>query len=135
VLVTSDSIMTYRSRYLASVQPAPVIDLIVTDETNPRSIVYQLAMIASHVDRLPRSTMEGPRSPEQRVALALLNLVRLADPYELARVDQRQTRPNLVKLLDRTSDMLPKLADAISGKFLIHAGQQRHYAFGGKPSR
>ncbi len=107
-----------------------MIDLIVTDETNPRSIVYQLAMIGQHVDRLPRSTVDGPRSIEQRLALALLNAVRLADPFELARVDTREQRAVLGKLLDRVVDILPKLADAISGKFLIHAGLQRHYAAG-----
>ncbi len=130
VLVTLDSIMTYRSRYMASIQPAPVIDLVVTDETNPRSIVYQLAVIGQHVDRLPRSTVDGPRSIEQRLALALLNAVRLADPYELARLDAKDYRSVLAKLLDRVVDILPKLADAISGKFLIHAGLQRHYAAG-----
>lgn len=130
VLVTVDSVMTYRSRYLASIQPAPVIDLIVCDETNPRSIVFQLAVIATHVDRLPRSTVDGPRSIEQRLALALLNAVRLADPHELAKTDQRQSRASLAKLLDRVSDILPKLADALSGRFLIHAGLQRHYSAG-----
>ena len=130
VLVTLDSVMTYRSRYLASIQPAPVIDLIVTDETNPRSIVYQLAMIGMHVDRLPRSAVDGPRTMEQRFALALLNAIRLADPYELARVDAQEQRMSLGRLLDRVVDILPKLADAISGKFLIHAGLQRHYAAG-----
>ncbi|MFO1062639.1 MAG: circularly permuted type 2 ATP-grasp protein [Pirellulales bacterium] len=130
VLITVDSVMTYRSRYLASLQPAPVIDLVITDETNPRSIVYQLAVIAEHVDRLPRSGADGPRTMEQRLALALLNAVRLADPYELARVDSHGERSNLCKLLDRVSDILPKLSEAISGKFLIHAGLQRHYAAG-----
>ncbi len=130
VLLTVDSVMTYRSRYLASIQPAPVIDLVITDETNPRSIVYQLSMIAGHVDRFPRSTVDGPRSMEQRLALAVLNTVRLADPHELARLDQRESRTTLAKLLDRVCDILPKLADAISGKFLIHAGLQRHYAVG-----
>ncbi|MEQ1826219.1 MAG: circularly permuted type 2 ATP-grasp protein [Pirellula sp.] len=130
VLVTIDSVMTYRSRYLASIQPAPVIDLVITDETNPRSIVFQLAMICSHVDHLPRSTVDGPRSVEQRFALALLNAVRLADAHELARVDPRHSRTMLARLLDRILDILPKLADTVSGKFLIHAGQQRHYAVG-----
>jgi uncharacterized circularly permuted ATP-grasp superfamily protein/uncharacterized alpha-E superfamily protein len=129
-LTTADSVMTYRSRYMASLQPAPVIDLIITDETNPRSIVYQLAEIARHVDRLPRSHQDAPRTVEQRLALALLNAVRLADPHELSRLDSDNQRPSLVRLLDRVSDILPKLSDAISGKFLIHAGQQRHYAAG-----
>ena len=42
VLKSLDSLMTYRSRYLARLQPEAVLDLLVTDETNPRSIVFQL---------------------------------------------------------------------------------------------
>jgi uncharacterized circularly permuted ATP-grasp superfamily protein/uncharacterized alpha-E superfamily protein len=37
-----DSALTYRSRYLSVVQPAPVIDLVVADESNPRALGYQL---------------------------------------------------------------------------------------------
>ncbi len=38
-----DSALTYRSRYLTVLQPALVIDLVVTDDGNPRSLGYQLA--------------------------------------------------------------------------------------------
>ncbi|MEO8494496.1 MAG: circularly permuted type 2 ATP-grasp protein [Planctomycetota bacterium] len=54
VLEVADSIMTYRGRYLAGVNLAPVIDLLLTDETNPRSLVFQLEAIADHVENLPR---------------------------------------------------------------------------------
>jgi len=37
-----DSTLTYRARYLSVVQPAPVIDLVVADESNPRALGYQL---------------------------------------------------------------------------------------------
>lgn len=37
-----DSALTYRSRYLTVVQPAPVIDLVVADEGNPRGLGFQL---------------------------------------------------------------------------------------------
>jgi len=40
-----DSAITYRSRYLTLVQPAPVLDLVLADETNPRSLAFQLAAI------------------------------------------------------------------------------------------
>ncbi len=38
-----DSALTYRSRYLTAVQAAPVIDLVLTDEGNPRGLAFQLA--------------------------------------------------------------------------------------------
>ena len=128
VLVTLDSIMTYRSRYMASLQAAPVLDLVLTDETNPRSIGYQLATIMEHVGCLPRDPRQAVRSPEYRMSLTLLNTVQLADVIALVRIDAGGERTALVRLLDRLTELLPKLSDAISGKFLIHVGQQRHYA-------
>ena len=38
-----DSVITYRSRYLAVLQPAPALDLMLADEGNPRGLAYQLA--------------------------------------------------------------------------------------------
>jgi uncharacterized circularly permuted ATP-grasp superfamily protein/uncharacterized alpha-E superfamily protein len=40
-----DSTLTYRSRYLSVLQPATVLDLVLTDEGNPRSLGFQLAAI------------------------------------------------------------------------------------------
>jgi uncharacterized circularly permuted ATP-grasp superfamily protein/uncharacterized alpha-E superfamily protein len=37
-----DSVLTYRSRYLSVLQPAPVLDLVLADEGNPRALVFQL---------------------------------------------------------------------------------------------
>ena len=37
-----DSALTYRSRYLTAVQAAPVIDLVVADDGNPRGLGFQL---------------------------------------------------------------------------------------------
>jgi uncharacterized alpha-E superfamily protein len=37
-----DSVLTYRSRYLSVLQPAPVLDLVLADPGNPRSLAFQL---------------------------------------------------------------------------------------------
>ena len=38
-----DSTITYRARYLALVQPGPVLDLLLADPDNPRGLAFQLA--------------------------------------------------------------------------------------------
>ena len=53
VLDVADSGMTYRRRYLANLQVVPVVDLLVTDDTNPRSVVFQLEALADHFPHLP----------------------------------------------------------------------------------
>lgn len=132
VLQTVDSIMTYRSRYLATLQPAAVLDLLLTDDTNPRSLRYQLDRIEEHVTELPRGEQVAQLTAEQRLAASLRHSVLLADVYELAKPDTKGERTALIKLLSRLIDRLPKLSDAISNRYLIHAGMQRHFA-GGTP--
>ena len=51
-----DSTITYRTRYLGQLQPAPVLDLVVLDDSNPRSLVFQLRAIEGHLDYLSRSS-------------------------------------------------------------------------------
>src|SRR5476649_3094847 len=60
-----DSTITYRTRYLGQLQPAPVLDLMVLDDSNPRSLVFQLRAIDGHLDYLARvSGVHVPALPE-----------------------------------------------------------------------
>jgi uncharacterized circularly permuted ATP-grasp superfamily protein/uncharacterized alpha-E superfamily protein len=123
-----DSFMTYRNRYLANFQASAVLDLLLVDDSNPRSILYQLQTISAHVDKFPRSDTQAALSIEQRSALMLTNTVRLADVFELSTADKRGEHSALHKILSKLSEQLPKLSDAVSARFLIHAGFQRHFA-------
>ncbi|HEY2843993.1 MAG TPA: circularly permuted type 2 ATP-grasp protein, partial [Bryobacteraceae bacterium] len=43
LLEVADSSMTYRSRYFTTLQPVAVLDVLMADETNPRSLNFQVA--------------------------------------------------------------------------------------------
>jgi uncharacterized alpha-E superfamily protein len=49
-----DSTITYRTRYLGQLQPAPVLDLVILDDSNPRSLVFQLYAMETDLDYLAR---------------------------------------------------------------------------------
>ena len=49
LLEIADSSITYRSRYLTSLQTDLVLDLLLADEANPRSMAFQLARLREHV--------------------------------------------------------------------------------------
>ena len=51
-----DSTITYRTRYLGQLQPAPVLDLIILDDGNPRSLAFQLRALEGHLDYLARAS-------------------------------------------------------------------------------
>ena len=48
LLEVADSSITYRSRYFTALQAAPVLDLLMNDEANPRSLAFQLKDLARH---------------------------------------------------------------------------------------
>jgi uncharacterized circularly permuted ATP-grasp superfamily protein/uncharacterized alpha-E superfamily protein len=70
LLEVSDSLLTYRARYLSSLQTAPVVDLLLTDETNPHSLRYQVDAIVSHFAGLPQES-DAQRSQAERRMIRL----------------------------------------------------------------
>ena len=126
LLEIADSSMTYRRRYLSSLQTAPVLDLLLADETNPRSLAFQLAALADHVDDLPHDPTHAALSPEQHIMLAALTAVRLADIDVLARPDADGRRTELDALLARLEADLPGLSDVITRGYLSHLQASRH---------
>ncbi len=128
VLEIADSAMTYRRRYQGSVQTAAVLDLLMADESNPRSLAYQLAALADDVEHLPRDSSHPGRSPEQRLMLSSLTALRLADVEQLAKADEAGSRPELAELLGRLGAELPALSEAITQTYLSHLQTSRHLA-------
>jgi uncharacterized alpha-E superfamily protein len=125
LLEVADSSMTYRARYLTTLQLAPMLDLVLTDETNPRSVAYQLAALADHVDDLPHDQSQPLRSSEQRIILAAQTSLRLADVESLGEVERDGSRKQLDRFLARLATQLRHLSDSLSHTYLIHAAPSR----------
>jgi uncharacterized alpha-E superfamily protein len=116
-LELADSFITYRSRYRLAPMLPLVFDLLLVDETNPRSVVFQLQRLAEHIDALPQSGEGGARIEEQRLALSLLTSLRLADVASLAKTWPDGTRLDLQKLLSTLVSDLPTLSDVIGRRY------------------
>ncbi len=120
--------MTFRRRYPHRLSTAPLLDLLLTDETNPRSVAFQLVCLAEEVDQLPHDTTYAGRTAEQRLVLSALTDLRLADINLLAVADSQSNRPQLDALLSLLAKDLPALSDAISRHYLSHLQPSRHLA-------
>jgi uncharacterized circularly permuted ATP-grasp superfamily protein/uncharacterized alpha-E superfamily protein len=122
ILEVADSTITYRSRYRGMMQFEPVLDLVLTDETNPRSVAYQLVAIHEHIGSLPRTERHtGGLSPSARTALRALSSVRLAELSVLARTGPTGRRHELERLCAGLEEDLPLLADQLTLSYLAHA--------------
>lgn len=120
VLEVTDSIMTYRSRYLLRLEPDATLDLLITDETNPRSILFQLERIAEVMGPLPVEADEVGVPYDRRLAFDLLHRVRMAQPTLLAAASPSGRRESLDHLLEILTEGLPELSNAIAARYLIH---------------
>lgn len=52
MLEVTDSLVTYRARYMAQAEWLPVLDLLVVDDANPRSLVFQVLGLIKALDWL-----------------------------------------------------------------------------------
>jgi uncharacterized alpha-E superfamily protein len=125
LLEIADSLMTYRNRYLNVLEPASLIDLLVIDETNPRSIGFQVAALADHVKQLPRDESSPVLSGEERAVMAATSQLRLADVHSLAAVDPDGARSQLGGMLGRLDASLRTLSESITHRYLVHSAPRR----------
>ena len=79
LLELADSFITYRSRYRLAPMLALVLDLLLLDETNPRTLGFQLAALDAHLDTLAASAARCAACRGSALILALLTSMRLAD--------------------------------------------------------
>jgi uncharacterized circularly permuted ATP-grasp superfamily protein/uncharacterized alpha-E superfamily protein len=130
VLDIADSFMTYRSRYLLTPQLAPVLDLLLLDETNPRSVAYQLEVLAAHLEHLPRAAAEPAAGSARDIVHGLLAELRLANINALSRKSRLGDRPELKALLAGVAEDLAGLTTGIARTYFSHADEGQSVSAG-----
>jgi uncharacterized circularly permuted ATP-grasp superfamily protein/uncharacterized alpha-E superfamily protein len=109
LLELADSQISYRQRYVMIAARAPVIDLVMLDPNNPRSVVFQLDRIETHLGVLPGQNATGRLSPVQQIAAAIATRLRTADATAID--------DGLIADIEQS---LMKLSNAISSTYLTN---------------
>ena len=84
LLELAESVRTYRVRYMLGTARAPVLDLVLLDDANPRSLAFALADILVHLATLPNARPEGNPSPAISAVEALLAEVKSFEPANVS---------------------------------------------------
>ena len=100
-------------------------DLVLLDDTNPRSLLFQLQQIEEHFRLLPREKISALPSPAQRIVLDCVTRLRLADPTELARTTGKTADSAITKVIQHIAQELPRLSDAIAVSYFAHSAISR----------
>jgi uncharacterized alpha-E superfamily protein len=120
LLEIADSLLTYRARYLSSLQAAPVVDLLLTDTTNPRSVAFQVELAKGHLRRLPGHEGVVPSRAERRVIMLESSLL-TADVEQACAGDGAGLRQLLEDLLLQVW----QLSDDVSATWFSHLSKER----------
>lgn len=124
-LEIADSAMTYRARYLNAFQAAPLIDLLMFDEANPRAIAYQLAQLDHHIKELPRVTPGQRREIPAKLAAEVRASLAKTQATAVAPVDENGTRVQLARLNQTIEKAMTLLTDAITDAYFQHSVSRR----------
>ena len=119
ILEVANSSITYRARYQSQVALLPLLDLLVADDSNPRSIVFQLAMVRQHIHALSQLTKKESL-PEQELADELVLLVERCDLNLVVQTDPRGERTLLHGFLGEIIDRVHELSNQVTQRYLAH---------------
>lgn len=120
LLEVADSLLTYRARYLSTLQVAPVVDLLLTDTSNPRSVAFQVESLMEHFKRLQVHS-DVTRTRAERRLIALQSTLLTADIEQACAGDGSGLR----QLLEESTTLLWQFSDDVSNTFFSHLAGSR----------
>ena len=115
LLDLADSSVTYRSRYLVGPEWMPVLDLLVRDEANPRSVAFQMKGLSEYVAKLELSHGRFATDVLTRGHMALRSLT----PDDLHPESEA-----LAQVFDALHRAALAVSDELSLKFFSHAASR-----------
>ena len=121
ILEVTDSIVTYRSRYMAQPEWLPLLDLLILDDSNPRSIRFQLFGLFKYLDRL--AAAHGPCGADR--VRTLLNEIDVLDVDK----DLNAGSTALLALLQRTMALTVTLSEQLGLQFFSQTGDVNQDSF------
>jgi uncharacterized circularly permuted ATP-grasp superfamily protein/uncharacterized alpha-E superfamily protein len=126
VLAWGESLAAYRTGHRNPPEPRRVLDLLMLEPSNPRSLMFQLERLEQHVQALPDQPASGRLSPVARPLLEAITALRLAEAGGLARLDETSgVRAALDQLLSRQGYLLNQAADALVAQYFAFAHSQQ----------
>lgn len=120
-LSTHESLITHRRRYRAYLQLQTVLEVVLVDETNPRSLAYQLERLQRNLSRLPRQRLNKKLSDEEKLVLEAATQLKLADPVTLSRTSGAEGFKRLSELINVIENRLMQASELLNQVYFSHA--------------
>lgn len=118
VLLSSETLITFRRRYQSGSELVRGLELLLYDQTNPRSVFYQVNLLRNHLTELPAAAHGPGLAEEDRFLLEASAAIQLSRPEVLVQETEKSgTRAELDQLLLRLQSLLESTSAQISSKY------------------
>ncbi|HMG83403.1 MAG TPA: alpha-E domain-containing protein, partial [Ferruginibacter sp.] len=125
ILSSNECLINYRYKYRAPIQLSLVIDLMIFDHNNPRSLVHQLDRLRGHLRNLPKNH-NNMQSADDGLIAGAYRLLEKSDKDSLSAPDDiTGEHSNLEDFLLQMSALLLAVNSDISKKYFKHAQKQQ----------
>jgi uncharacterized circularly permuted ATP-grasp superfamily protein/uncharacterized alpha-E superfamily protein len=122
LLEVADSTVTYRTRYYATLQPLAVLDILMADGTNPRSLDFQLGHLADLYAKLPRHLPADLQAIQDAVgSLRKIDLQGMTRRLNEPRSYPVDGYEEVDQFLARLENLLPSWSNNLSSHYFSHA--------------
>ena len=124
LLEVADSSMAYRTRYYTTLQPLAVMDVLLADGTNPRSLDFQLSHLVDLYQKLPRHSPDDLQAMQSALALLRsfdLREIRYPLPGAATLANDSVGLLRLERYLRDLERLLPSWSNSLSSRYFSHA--------------
>lgn len=126
VLLSTQSIVTYRYTYRDHLQLPLLLELLMLDMNYPKSLVYLIDKIKSYVAALPKNIKGQSLSEQERLVLEAETLLKLANSDTLAKYNtSTKEYIFLNELLDKLYSLISETSIVVSKTYFKHTLSQK----------
>ncbi|HTQ26642.1 MAG TPA: circularly permuted type 2 ATP-grasp protein [Puia sp.] len=121
VLMNNEGLIHYRYKYRMPLQNSLVLDLMLFDPHNPRSLAYQVKRLKNYLKKLPEKNDGATPTDHERLVLEAEAKLASADGYVLTQTDENEpVYGRLDEFLSGMYAILSTLPDVISKAYFKH---------------
>ena len=126
LLISNECLVNFRYKYRSLLQLPLVLDLMIFDPNNPRSLVYQLDRLKKNVGNLPKAMGDQTILPHDLLIAEAYSLLKHTDKEKLSLLDKEAAQHiKLDNFLSKMYALLSGIQSAISKTYFIHAQSQK----------
>jgi len=125
-LISNESLVSYRYKYRAHIQLPLLLELVIFDPNNPRSLVYQLDRLKINLHGLPITTDTDQTAEHNALLQQIYHVLELSHKDHLTLLEGGKRKyKNLETFLLKIDGLLKQLHNSISKTYFKHQQRQQ----------